>query len=123
MIYSMGRNTSGQLATGDKLSRSTFELISNCEFYEQNIRILSCGSNTTTIVTDKNEIWSAGMNEKGQLGLNNTTPALTFTKALLPISGNHSTITTYASGGEHSFVVLGKYSLSYLIMEANIDHK
>jgi alpha-tubulin suppressor-like RCC1 family protein len=66
-VYATGKNASGQFASGNKTSRSSFVLIPavNSEIFSQ-VRI---GTNHSCFLTTSGNVYMAGSNASGQLGL------------------------------------------------------
>jgi alpha-tubulin suppressor-like RCC1 family protein len=70
-----GRNTNGQLVTGDKADRHFPTTIP-----VTNMAAVSAGYDHTLIRKSDNTVWGAGYNNYGQLGLGNYTEKRTFTQ-------------------------------------------
>ncbi len=87
-VYSAGLNTNAPLGTGNTTARSTLApaLTKDEEgnvIDLENIASISSGNTTSFAVSKNGEVYSAGLNTSGQLGLNhNTSPVNTFTKVL-----------------------------------------
>ena len=69
VVYSFGRNHSGQLGLGHRNDVPLPKAISSLPKIKQ----VSCGSHFAFCIDEKACIWSFGKNSKGQLGTGNTT--------------------------------------------------
>lgn len=85
-VFGWGRNDKGQLGIGSTVHQH--HPVRLFELFENNIRTISCGSESTVIVDDLDMIWSCGWNEHGNLGTGGTADCL----ELRPVTG--ATITT-----------------------------
>lgn len=87
-VYSAGLNTNAPLATGNTTARNALApaLTKDAEgnvIELENIISISSGNTTSFAISKNGEVYSAGLNTSGQLGLNhNTSPVNTFTKVL-----------------------------------------
>jgi alpha-tubulin suppressor-like RCC1 family protein len=69
IIYAVGCNEFGQLGLGPDLVRSVEPKKIVLEGTTAPLKLIGCGFSHSFLVTDKNEIFSCGRNERGQLGL------------------------------------------------------
>ena len=84
-VWSTGRNNYGQLAQGNKIDQETW-----VETSLSNVKVMFPGGNKTSYsnnmglyaVTTENELWSAGRNNWGQLGVRNHTDQENWTKSV-----------------------------------------
>ncbi|MCC0686113.1 hypothetical protein KGF42_16670 [Clostridioides sp. ZZV15-6383] len=75
VVYSTGKNTSGELGLGDNINRNTFTKVNI-----DNVKQIACGNEYSMLVTNDNEIYVCGNNQSGRIGLGNTSTVNTFTK-------------------------------------------
>ncbi len=77
-VYATGSNCYGQLGNGNNTDRNTFMLV-----YSQGAKKIACGAyHSILIKNDANSrIYVTGLNNYGQLGLNNTTNKNSFTQS------------------------------------------
>jgi alpha-tubulin suppressor-like RCC1 family protein len=68
LVYSFGRNSKGQLGLGDTVSRKSPEQI--LAFGNAQIVTASCGGDHCLVVDKNDKVWTWGVNNFGQLGLN-----------------------------------------------------
>jgi alpha-tubulin suppressor-like RCC1 family protein len=71
-LFALGRNTNGQLGLGDKVTRHTFTEVVQFEDASQlptNTVKVSTGKSHSIILTSNGNIYGAGANNFGQLGL------------------------------------------------------
>lgn len=71
-IFASGWNNKGQLGLGDIKDRSTFEEIPIALELDERVHQLSCGWDTSAILTTKNRLFVFGGNSFNQLGLDET---------------------------------------------------
>ena len=75
-VYSCGRNDYGQLGLGDTTNRNTFtKVTTNTDNVKSIIHNIGF---TIYLLKNDNTLWGCGINDKGQLALNNTTNKSTF---------------------------------------------
>lgn len=77
--YSWGYNNNGQLGIGNLTTTSTPTLVSGSLKF---VDIFVCGYDSTYGLTEKGKLYSWGYNNKGQLGIGNTTTKTTPTPVL-----------------------------------------
>ena len=76
-LWGTGYNQFGQLNLGDGYDRHTFtQAITNID----DIKQIYCGDAETFILKNDGTLWSAGINNNGQLGLGDTNARYTFTQ-------------------------------------------
>ena len=83
-IWSCGGNAYGELGLGDTNNRNTFTKVTTN--INNDVKYVDLGYKHTCIFKIDGTIWSCGLNEFGQLGLNNTTAYKTFTKVTTNVS-------------------------------------
>jgi alpha-tubulin suppressor-like RCC1 family protein len=84
-LYVAGSNGSGQLGLGDNVNKNTFTQVTTVAITGKKILSASCGRFHTIIVTDDatNNLYVAGSNEDGQLGLGDNVNKNTFTRTTI----------------------------------------
>ena len=97
-LWGCGNNYEGQLGLGDKTHRTTFTQITT---NTDNIKSVYCGRFHTFILKNDNTLWSCGYNDKGQLGLGDTSDRYTFTQ----VTTNADDIKQVYYGGYHTFIL------------------
>ena len=98
-VWSCGRNISGQLGLNDTTYRNTFTQVTTN--INNDIKQIACGRYHTFILKNDGSVWSCGYNNNGELGLNDKTNRLTFTK----VTTNVSDVKQIACGDYHSFIL------------------
>ena len=117
-VYATGNNASGQLALGTTVNRSSFALVPtvNAEVFTQ-VRV---GTSHTCFLSSLNNVYTAGLNSSGQLGVGDTANRTSLTQ-IPPIQGetfsqievcDNATFVVTASGkvyatGSNTFGELG----------------
>ena len=76
-LWTCGFNDYGQLGLGDSTSRTTFTQVTT---NISNIKQIDCGYGHTFILKNDKSVCASGYNNKGQLGLGDTTNRPTFTQ-------------------------------------------
>eukprot|EP01090_Pellita_catalonica_P000872 TRINITY_DN1061_c0_g1_i5.p1 TRINITY_DN1061_c0_g1~~TRINITY_DN1061_c0_g1_i5.p1 ORF type:complete len:189 (-),score=4.29 TRINITY_DN1061_c0_g1_i5:352-918(-) len=87
-IYSWGLNKSGQLGLGEhghKLRELSPKQVHNTAL--ERVAFLSCGGSHTVIITSRGELWVAGRNRKGQMGLQPEENIRAFRRVSVPHDG------------------------------------
>ena len=97
-LWGAGYNYHGQLGLGDTNSRTTFTQITT---NTSDIKSVYCGYNHTFILKNDGTLWSTGCNDRGQLGLGDTTNRTTFTQ----VTTNTNDIKEIYCGGLHTFML------------------
>ena len=77
-VWACGRNDNGELGLGDTTNRNTFTQVTTN--INNDVKQIACGENHTIIIKNDGSIYSCGANDKGQLGLNDTTNRNIFTQ-------------------------------------------
>jgi alpha-tubulin suppressor-like RCC1 family protein len=62
-LFSVGKNTRGQLGTGNQSKKLVFTEVFLPEDDTSNIKQISCGYNTSFVLTESNRLYSCGNNE------------------------------------------------------------
>eukprot|EP00825_Cyclidium_porcatum_P026014 TRINITY_DN2810_c0_g1_i3.p1 TRINITY_DN2810_c0_g1~~TRINITY_DN2810_c0_g1_i3.p1 ORF type:complete len:253 (-),score=48.02 TRINITY_DN2810_c0_g1_i3:220-978(-) len=70
-VWSFGRNGNGQLGNGNTTNSNTPINISN-QFQGEKVKLISCGTHHTAVITHNNKLFTFGCNSNGQLGDNST---------------------------------------------------
>jgi len=78
-LYGCGLNSSGQLGINNTINQHNLIIIDSLPF-GSSIKQVSCGGYHTLIIMNNNNIYCCGLNNDGQLGLNDNTNRLTFTQ-------------------------------------------
>lgn len=63
-LYTWGKNTRGQLGTGDRTNKYTIRRTSSKKW-----KTVSCGNEHLMAIDENNKLWCCGSNDYGQLGL------------------------------------------------------
>jgi alpha-tubulin suppressor-like RCC1 family protein len=95
-LWAAGYNYYGELGLGDKENKTSFTQVSSAG---NNVKTVSAGARHTVILKTDGTVWVTGYNFNGQLGLNNTTDANTFTQ----VQGINAA--SAAAGNYHSAVL------------------
>eukprot|EP01065_Artemidia_motanka_P001680 TRINITY_DN1076_c4_g1_i1.p1 TRINITY_DN1076_c4_g1~~TRINITY_DN1076_c4_g1_i1.p1 ORF type:complete len:1793 (+),score=600.34 TRINITY_DN1076_c4_g1_i1:79-5379(+) len=95
-----GCNDDGQLGTGTTDGLDTFSVASS--LHGHRAVEAACGGNHSLVVTDEGQVFAAGQNQDGQLGLGHRTSQIYF-ELVRSLDGVH--VTGARCGGFHSFVV------------------
>jgi alpha-tubulin suppressor-like RCC1 family protein len=99
--YGCGRNTEGQLGTGNTTNQSAFYKMTDTIDVAQ----IACGRYHTLLLRN-GVIYSTGYNNYGQLGRDSGTSSATGLYTLYAVNAfTHSTITKMACGAYHSFCI------------------
>ena len=77
-LWACGYNGNGQLGLGDTDNRNTFTKVINN--VDNDIKFVTCGYQHTVIIKTDDSVWSCGNNQRGQLGLGDTTNRTVFTE-------------------------------------------
>lgn len=94
-IWSCGGNGNGQLGLGSKTDKNTFTKVNTN--INNDVKQIACGEYHTFIFKNDGSAWCCGLNNYGQLGLNDTTNRSTFTQVNINnvkqiVCGNYHTI-------------------------------
>ncbi|WP_169312596.1 RCC1 domain-containing protein [Leadbettera azotonutricia] len=113
-LWAAGYNYYGELGLGDKENKTSFTQVSSAG---NNVKTVSAGARHTVILKTDGTVWVTGYNFNGQLGLNNTVDANTFTQvqdmnASSAAAGNYHTTVLKSDGtvwttGENYYGQLG----------------
>jgi alpha-tubulin suppressor-like RCC1 family protein len=108
-IYGTGDNSYGQLGINNTTNQPILTLMVNPiydtrgTYYGKTPSSIACGYTHTIVLMTDGTIYGTGLNDIGQLGLNNTTSQVTLTKMVNPIGKTPSFI---ACGGEYTIVLM-----------------
>lgn len=83
-LYVCGKNTYGELCTGDTTSRMLFENIGKPMYsgVELNIVDVKCGGSYTILLDENGHLYSCGLNKYGQLGNNTKTDSVALCRVM-----------------------------------------
>ena len=98
-VWACGDNMYGQLGLGNTTTKNTFTQVTTN--INNDVKQIACGSDFTFILKNDGSVWACGYNEKGQLGLNNTTDKTTFTQ----VTTNISDVKEVICGANHTFIL------------------
>jgi len=104
-VYTCGLNTDGQLGLGDTAIRNVPTLIATTvgSFNTLTISAIAGGSFHSAFLTNTGKVYTCGRNDKGQLGLGDTTTRNVPTLIATTVgSFNTLTISDISCGGSHS---------------------
>ena len=109
-VWACGYNIYGQLGlgiSGSSAKKTTFTQVTT---NISDVKQIACGQNHTFILKNDGSIWSCGLNDRGELGLNsdNDTYTSTFTQVTTNINNDVKQI---ACGGLHTFILKNDGSL------------
>lgn len=104
-LYGYGLNTYGQL--GSNINEECTEIRQISEFNNQFIDVFACGYEFSIVKTQDNEIYVAGMNNEGQLGLghNRVISSKSFIKNELFQNNNFPNISNITCGRSHTIAI------------------
>ena len=105
-IYTCGNNGNGQLGLGDTENRHTPQRVNNIPPMSF---ISSCNTaeGYLQIVDREGRVWSSGKNDRGQLGLGNTNPTLTFQRTEIIVKMQHQTTFTLSERAASENIIGG----------------
>jgi alpha-tubulin suppressor-like RCC1 family protein len=106
-VYAMGQNQSGQCGfpDDDELNISKeFRYVTSLP----TIKLLTCGAESTFLVTEANEMYGTGKNENGQLLLGMKDDTRIFTKSRQRVLTSDKVINQIATGAAHTFILVSK---------------
>ena len=98
-LWGCGLNAYGQLGLKDTINRTTFTQITT---NTDDIKEIYCGYDHTLILKNNGTLWSCGWNERGQLGLGDTTNRYTFTQITTNIAND---VKSVYCGGYHTIIL------------------
>ena len=109
-LYSFGNNASGQLGLGNTDNKNVPTLVTTIPD-SLKVKAVSCGDNHTVIITEDGNLYSFGLNNRGQLGLgsniNSNVPSLVIDLNGLKVKaascGKLHTVIITEDGELHSF--------------------
>jgi len=79
-------------------------LVHRKSFNNAPVRMVACGKHHTLVLTKRGAVYSTGVNNKGQLGLNDTMSRRIFTE-IDPVFFADNAITLIAAGNQHNMVL------------------
>ena len=119
-LWSCGYNQYSRLGLGDTDDRTTFTQVTTN--INNDVKQVACGKDFTLILKTNGSLWSCGRNDKGQLGLGDTTNRNTFTQVTTNINNDVKQI---ACGNNHTVILKNDGSLwgcgSYFHGQLGID--
>ena len=98
MMIEDGYNEATNSMTVDEL----IELLDDSQIDTCEIKQIACGESHAFVLKNDGSLWACGLNDKGQLGLNNTTNKTTFTQVTTNINND---VKQVACGGKHTFII------------------
>ena len=100
-VWATGYNCYGELGLGDKVYETSFTKVTTN--INNDVKQIVCGDYHTAIIKNDGSLWSCGLNDGGQLGLNDTTTdRYTFTKVTANINNDVKQI---ACGYKHTVIL------------------
>ena len=119
-LWSCGYNQYSRLGLGDTDDRTTFTQVTTN--INNDVKQVVCGEEFTLILKTNGSLWSCGRNDKGQLGLNDTTTRDVFTQVTIDVNNDVKQI---ACGNNHTIILKNDGSLwgcgSYFYGQLGID--
>ena len=105
--------------SGDSTYRTTFTQVTT---NISDVKQIACGGKHTFILKNDGSVWSCGSNNKGQLGLNDTTTRNVFTQVTIDVNND---VKQVACGSHHTIILKNDGSLwgcgSYFYGQLGID--
>ena len=98
MMIEDGYNEATNSMTVDEL----IDLLDDSQIDTCEIKQIACGESHAFVLKNDGSLWACGLNDKGQLGLNNTTNKTTFTQVTTNINND---VKQVACGGKHTFII------------------
>jgi alpha-tubulin suppressor-like RCC1 family protein len=98
-LWGTGYSFQGQLGLGDINRMATFTQVTTN--INNDVVQVACGYDHTFILKNDGTVWSCGYNDKGQLGLGDTTNRKTFTR----VTTNISDVKQIVCGRYHTFIL------------------
>ena len=99
-VWACGNNGKGQLGLGDTTDRTTLTQVTTN--IDNDANQIVCGGFHTVISKNNDSVWACGFNNKGQLGLGDTTDRTTFTQVTTNIDNDVKQI---ACGFRHVIII------------------
>ena len=96
-VWACGYNNRGQLGLGDTTERNAFTQVTTN--INNDVKQIARGDYHTFIIKNDGSVWTCGLNDKGQLGLNDTTDRSTFTKV------NINNVKQIVCGDSYTFIL------------------
>jgi alpha-tubulin suppressor-like RCC1 family protein len=107
-LYVCGYGSQGQLGLGKSFTSNCYEPTLVKSLVGKQIIMIAAGSNHSLALTSRYDVYSCGHNAKGQLGLGESKSCTVWTH----ISAlSHKKVARIYSGGEHSWAVIGNFSV------------
>lgn len=116
-LFAWGKNTCGQIGNGVRTDAPTARPVRSRFFHSNNIKVtnVSCGGESTLVLTADGKVYGFGGNESGQLGLGHRNQVST--PAELPVAG----VTDISLGTSHSGMIT--YDKSLYLCGSNNKHQ
>ena len=99
-LWACGIPMYGEMGFGDTNTKTTFTKVTTN--IDNNVKEIYCGEYHVFVVKNNGSVWACGKNDKGQLGLGDTTDRTTFTQVTTNINNDVSQI---ACGGSHTIIL------------------
>ena len=99
-VWACGYNEYGQLGLNDTKNRKIFTQVTTN--INNDVKQIACGYEHSFIIKNDGSLWSCGYNNKGQLGLGDTTNKNTFTQVTININNDVKQIVGYTY---HTFIL------------------
>ena len=96
-LWACGKNTYGELGLGHTTTKNSFTQVKT---NVSNVKEISCGYNHVFMIKNDGTVWACGLNDKGQLGLGDTTNRNTFTQV-----PNMNNVKEIKCGAKHTILL------------------
>lgn len=108
VLYNMMIEDGYNEATSDMTADELIDLLDRSGIEIGDIKQIACGDSHTVILKNDGSVWVCGLNNNGQLGLDNTNNKITFTQVTTNIDND---VKQVACGRDHTFILKNNGSI------------
>ena len=108
VLYNMMIKDGYNEATSDMTADELIDLLDRSGIEIGDIKQIACGDSHTVILKNDGSVWVCGLNNNGQLGLDNTNNKITFTQVTTNIDND---VKQVACGRDHTFILKNNGSI------------